>query len=113
MGGFGRFEQYVLATLVHAHRKKIKQSVLGELDEPVKSIFNALLVCLRLAVLFNRRREDVELHIQLKYAEDQFSLIISDDWLSMNPLTRAGLLKEIPTLSQLNINLLLESKQES
>lgn len=94
MAGFGRYEQYFLANLVRSHRKGLYQEKFGDMDETAMSAFIPLLVCLRLAVLLHRRREDIEPLPSLKRTELGYELKFKRGWLNKNPLTLAGLEQE-------------------
>ena len=59
IAGFGRYEQYILANLVRSHRKGLYMDKFGDMDETAIAAFIPLLVCLRLATVLHRRREDI------------------------------------------------------
>ncbi len=113
LAGFGRFEQYILATLVRCHRKKVRSEFLSDLDDTSKQGFLPLLICLRLAFHFNRRREGADFPLSLSFHDGQYRLQIDRQWLQLNPLTRAGLLKEIAQLANVGIVLALENKSDA
>ncbi len=109
LAGFGGYEQYILANLVRFHRKKIKNDVYSGLNQQVQQSMIAMLVCLRLAVRFCRRREDIIYkEIKLELENDSYNLIISSEWLDRNPLTKAGLHREIDLLGNLGISLTIQ-----
>ncbi|MGS2716581.1 Ppx/GppA phosphatase family protein [Eionea flava] len=58
MAGFSRFEQELLALLVATHRRKISADKRVLLTGENQQALHPSLVCLRLAVLLNQRRED-------------------------------------------------------
>lgn len=58
MAGFSRFEQELLALLVATHRRKIGADKVVLLSGKNQQDLHPSLVCLRLAVLLNQRRED-------------------------------------------------------
>ncbi|MDG2089503.1 MAG: Ppx/GppA phosphatase family protein [Gammaproteobacteria bacterium] len=94
MAGFGRYEQYILANLVCSHRKGLYQQKFGDMDELAMAAFVPLLVCLRLAVLFHRRREDMDYLPKLNNTKLGYQLKFRRGWLKQNPLTLAGLEQE-------------------
>lgn len=94
MAGFGRYEQYILANLVRSHRKGLYQEKFGDMDELAMAAFVPMLVCLRLAVLFHRRREDMDYLPKLSNTELGYQLKFKRGWLKQHPLTLAGLEQE-------------------
>ncbi len=112
LGGFGRFEQFIVATLVQLHRKKIKKEQIEHISKKVHAPFCALLVCLRLAVRLNRRREEQTCKIDLSMKKERFVLQLDEDWLTENPLTLAGLKREQNQLANIGIQLTLNGNEE-
>ncbi len=94
MAGFGRYEQYILANLVRSHRKGPYQQKFEDMDELAIAAFIPLLVCLRLAVLFHRRREDMDYLPKLTNIKLGYQLKFRRGWLKQHPLTLAGLEQE-------------------
>ncbi len=94
LAGFGRYEQYILANLVRAHRKKLKPERYSELDDHAIPAFIPLMICLRLAVLLNRRREDLDELPDLSVEGQVYTLQFKENWLKEHPLTRASLEQE-------------------
>ncbi len=93
IAGFGRYEQYILANLVRSHRKGLYEEKFGDMDDKAIAAFVPILVCLRLATVLHRRREDVppkELP-KLSVTGHIFSLKFSRGWLAKHPLTLASL----------------------
>lgn len=105
LGGFGRYEQSIVASLVHMHRKKVKSEQMEHIHELARPAFLALLVCLRLAVHLNRRRETLDIAAKFELKDDQFLLEIDPEWLASNPLTYAGLKREQGQLANVGLNL--------
>ncbi|GGB07448.1 Ppx/GppA phosphatase family protein [Agarivorans gilvus] len=102
LAGFSRIEQQHLAALVLAHRKRFPSKQFP-LDN--SALLKACLV-LRLAVIFNRgKRRQALPEIQFRAAEQQMSLLLEQQWLQNNPLTRADLENEQQYLSQIDYNL--------
>ena len=94
MAGFGRYEQYILANLVRSHRKGLYLQKFEGMDDLAMAAFVPLLVCLRLAVLFHRRREDMDYLPKLTNTELGYQLKFRRAWLKQHPLTLAGLEQE-------------------
>ena len=95
LAGFGRYEQHILACLVRAHRKKISDDRFDGLEKKVKQALLPMLICLRLAVILHRRREDLMSLPELKSVNGTYAVIFAKGWLEENPLTTAGLEKEV------------------
>ncbi len=91
MPGFSRRDQARLAGLVRASRGGLDKLALGR-DDPGWP----LILCLRLAVLFNASRSDVPLaDIGLECEAGACRLRLPSPWLQANPLTRAALDEEL------------------
>jgi exopolyphosphatase/guanosine-5'-triphosphate,3'-diphosphate pyrophosphatase len=84
MPGFSRVDQQLLAMLALAHQGK-----LGKLEPLVRSREQWLaILCLRLAVLLFRRREDIEpLPLSLSVRGDSIVVRVSQNWLAEHPLS--------------------------
>lgn len=91
MPGFSRMDQARLARVVLAHRgklEKVNSSVVDRRDW-------TLILCLRLAVLLHRSRDDyAELPVRIERSAQGFVVSASNDWLSSSPLTAASLQDE-------------------
>jgi len=107
LAGFGRYEQYILANLVKFHRKKINLAQLEGMNESVQDGFRSLLTCLRIAVVLNRRREDLDQLPELEVDEHSFTLTFNEGWLKNHPFTQAGLLQEAHYLKNMDVKLSL------
>lgn len=105
LAGFGRYEQHLLAYLVRAHRKKLNHERLSDLEEQTRLGLIPMIICLRLAVILYRRREDLDIEPQLSGEGQRFSLSFPAGWLARNPLTLAGLEKEVAHFKNLDIQL--------
>lgn len=105
LAGFGRYEQHILACLVRAHRKKIHEDRFDGLEKKVRLALLPMLVCLRLAVVLHRRREDQPDLPVLKQTNSTYSAIFPKGWLEENPLTTASLEKEAEYFRDLPIDL--------
>ncbi|UPW19053.1 Ppx/GppA family phosphatase [Agarivorans sp. TSD2052] len=102
LAGFSRIEQQQLAALVLAHRRSFpaKHFPLENTD-----LLKACLM-LRLSVIFNRgkRRQGLP-ELQFRAAGQQMSLLLDQQWLQNNPLTRADLENEQQYLAQIDYKL--------
>ncbi|MFN3593641.1 MAG: exopolyphosphatase [Thiobacillaceae bacterium] len=91
MPGFSRQDQAALASLVRASRGGLNKLTLAN-DDPLWP----LIVCLRLAVLFNLSRTDARPgQLALECQAGRCTLRVSAAWLKANPLTQAALEAEL------------------
>jgi len=91
MPGFSKKEQAQLARLVLAQRGSLNKTAQLLPDNETW----AQILALRLAVLFYRSRMDIELpEISLGWHGSSFELVMSEDWLTRNPLTETALENE-------------------
>ncbi|HVW29654.1 MAG TPA: exopolyphosphatase [Polyangiaceae bacterium] len=96
MPGFSRQEQWLLAALVRAHRRKFPSSLFRNL--PTKGrLVEHLAVLLRLAVLLHRSRTEVP-QMTLVAARRSLTVKPPPGWLEAHPLTQADLLEEAELL---------------
>lgn len=107
LGGFGRYEQFIVASLVLLHRKKIKPEDISSISKSAQYPFLALLICMRLAVRLNRRREDISASFSLSVHKNSFTLSVDKKWLENNPLTYSGLKNEQSQIANAGIELIL------
>ncbi|WP_066185070.1 MULTISPECIES: exopolyphosphatase [unclassified Guyparkeria] len=96
MPGLTRLAQSAVSALVHAHRRKFKQSRFEPLDEDRRPLIMRMAVILRLAVLFHRDRGESILPAELSLSAkgDRLTLSFADGWLQEHPLTAADLERE-------------------
>jgi exopolyphosphatase / guanosine-5'-triphosphate,3'-diphosphate pyrophosphatase len=106
MPGFSKMEQYRLSNLVLAHRGSLDK-MRGLLQSEVEF---ALVVALRLAVLFYRSRTDAPLPAIETHCEGwNYLLKLDVDWLKDNPLTAAALREETREWRKLGVELEVQS----
>jgi exopolyphosphatase/guanosine-5'-triphosphate,3'-diphosphate pyrophosphatase len=111
MPGFVRREQQLLATLVGFHRRKLDELVLETLPENWREPLFKLIVVLRLAVLLNRARSQVELPtLALSGGTSRLTLRLPRAWLANNPLTQADLTQEQTFLEARGFDLRIETR---
>ncbi len=108
LAGFGRYEQYILANLVKSHRKGLYQKKFEDMDEQTMAALIPLMVCLRLAVLINRRREDIVVKPKLGREGRKYRLKLGKRWLEDHPLTLDGLEQEKQYYDSFDISLAWE-----
>lgn len=91
MPGFSRRDQERLARLALAHRGKLDR-VQQAVSDPQDWL---LILCLRLAVLLNRSRDDIgDVPLQLSCSAGGYQIGVPAEWLSASPLSAAGLQEE-------------------
>jgi len=103
LAGFGRYEQYILANLVRSHRKGLYEMKFEEMDEQTVAAMVPLVICLRLAVLLHRRREDLDSLPKIEVQSREYKLKFGKNWLNKHPLTLSGLEQEQDYYSSLDI----------
>ncbi len=102
MPGFSRKEQLRLSLLTLAHRGGLEK-MRGQIDAPETV---ALVMALRLAVLFYRSRSDAALPvIQASANGNKLRLAITPGWLAQYPLTDTALQEEARQWKALDITL--------
>lgn len=108
MPGFSRMDQARLARLVLAHRGKLEKvnSAAADLrDWP-------LILCLRLAVLLHRSRDDYdELPLRVDRSGAGYVMSARAEWLSASPLTAASLHDEQRLWAAIGIELRLRPQR--
>jgi exopolyphosphatase/guanosine-5'-triphosphate,3'-diphosphate pyrophosphatase len=105
LAGFNRYDQHLLALIVGAHRRKINPENLAVLAQEHRPVILAMVICLRLACLLSRKREDPITVPQIEINDDTVRLRFDDQWLDSNPLSKQSLTKEAEYLSRINLSL--------
>ena len=101
MPGFPRAEQRLLAFLIASQRHQVVTRYLKELPRAWREPALRLAIILRIAVLMNRSRNDVEVPpAELSVDARALTLTFDPEWLSVNPLTLADLARERRLRSQ-------------
>lgn len=107
MPGFSRMEQSTLGLLVRAQRRSLTKVGLPPLEDDRC----AMILVLRLAILFNRNRLDEHSPpLHLGWNSKGFRLEIASGWLERNPLTRAELGNEIAYWKEAGVELRVEDE---
>jgi exopolyphosphatase/guanosine-5'-triphosphate,3'-diphosphate pyrophosphatase len=108
MPGFPRAEQRFLALLIGGQRHQIDTGRLIVLPESWRETGLRLVILLRLAVLLNRSRNNVELPTVVASATGKrLSVSFDKTWLADNPLTVADLEREKEFLDKVDYELLI------
>lgn len=109
MGGFSRFEQHWLASLVRMQRNNIKQALIIEQSQSLQPVLLCMVAVFRLALIFCRARKDPDIipQLTLQSAGDlmQLRLILPDQWLDDHPLTALNLQQEADLLAEAGLTL--------
>lgn len=108
LAGFGRYEQYILANLVRAQRKGLYAGKFEDVDDQTMEALVPLIVCLRIAVVLHRRREDLDVVPKLELKNKVYRLAFRRKWLTDHPLTLDGLEQEKEHYESLGISLVFE-----
>ena len=104
--GFSVRDQNFLATLILAHRRKLKPATLEMLPASMRTVGLRLMIILRLSVILNRGRSDETLPtIKISASDDKISLLFPEQWLAINRLTDSSLETEIKILKNMGIKL--------
>ncbi|HZP87995.1 MAG TPA: exopolyphosphatase [Burkholderiales bacterium] len=102
MPGFSKMDQAHLALLVLAHRgtmEKMKGQISNSLDL-------AMVMALRLAVLFHRSHAELRVPPFEAHCEDsRFYLSLDPQWVGRNPLTAAALKEEVREWKKVGVSL--------
>ncbi len=95
MPGFPRAEQRFLAFLIGGQRHSINMRLQKDLPRAWREPALRLLTLLRLSVLLNRSRRDLEMPpMDLRVSGDSLTLTFDPEWLEANPLMVADLKRE-------------------
>ena len=104
--GFSRQEQAEVAALVHLHRRKFDIRIFDDLPKNERSRVRLLAILLRIAVVLNRGRQEIDLsHVRVAADQGLLRLEFPGDWLGEHPLTEADLSRERSYLKAADIEL--------
>jgi exopolyphosphatase/guanosine-5'-triphosphate,3'-diphosphate pyrophosphatase len=88
MPGFTTTEQQFLAALVRFHRRAIAGDYTEALPTRVHRALKQSLLCLRLACIFCRSRDNSTIpNLDVQVKEKSFTLVLDEDWMRSQPLT--------------------------
>ncbi|MDJ0835620.1 MAG: Ppx/GppA phosphatase family protein [Acidobacteriota bacterium] len=106
MAGFSQVEQNLLSFLVLNHRKSLKRT-----EEAYENELDwALLLALRLAVIFHRERRFKHIpEVGITWNEWDIQVTLPDQWLEEHPLTRADLEMEMRYWKKLGYTLEIDT----
>lgn len=108
MGGFTRFEQHWLASLVRLQRNRIKHSLIIAQSQSLQPLMLIMVSVLRIALVFCRARKDpsVEpvLTANLHSEPLTLKLQLPTNWLNNNPLTYHNLQELAQELDPVGVN---------
>jgi exopolyphosphatase/guanosine-5'-triphosphate,3'-diphosphate pyrophosphatase len=111
LAGFSRQEQEFLAAIVQSHRRKPDASLFKALPTRYRVPGRRLTAVLRLAVLLRRARRQQKLpRMQLKARAETLRLSLPQAWLDAHPLTDTDLAREVSTMRELGIKLVLRAE---
>lgn len=105
--GFSRHEQEILAVLVRTHRRKFNLKLFASLPPASRRRTIRLAALLRLAVVFQRGRNDDEKPAELSVENGSLKVGLPEEWLASRPLTRVDIESEQEAFRQVKIDLLL------
>ena len=109
MAGFSQQEQLFLTILVGYQRRNITDGFADGLPRRMREPLCITLVCMRLAWVFCRSREDEAIPgIEISLTEAKLKLYLPTDWMENHPLTLADLEYETEALTTLNLQLITE-----
>lgn len=112
LAGFSKPEQTFLADLVRTHRGGLQKALSAlKYKNHLRTNFIWMMLVFRLAVIFTRSRKALP-HLDIirldGVGDNQFNLLINQEWLDKNPLTLYSINEEIVEweLLKININLI-------
>jgi len=109
LSGFSRQEQSEIAALVRVHRRKFATHVFDHLPKSHRASLLMLAVLLRIAVVLNRPRQDLDLgELGVEAGPGTLRLAFAPGWLAGHPLAAADLAREAAHLKSAGIALHFE-----
>jgi exopolyphosphatase/guanosine-5'-triphosphate,3'-diphosphate pyrophosphatase len=109
MAGFSRQEQQFLTALVGYQRRDIADDFADSLPRRMRKPLQITLLCIRLAWIFCRTREDEAIpDIDIELNKSKVCLNLSENWMENHPLTIADLESETEALNTIDLQLNIE-----
>lgn len=106
MAGFSRQEQLFLAALVGFQRREIPADFAARLPKRLGKALLMTLLCIRLAWIFCRTREDEALPVfNIRLVDTKVYLALTAEWMETHPLTVADLKDEKQALQMIGLEL--------
>ena len=106
MAGFSRQEQLFLTALVAYQRRDIAQDFADNLPKRMRKPLHITLLCMRLAWIFCRTREDEAIpEVRVTLEDSTVNLTLAADWMEIHPLTIADLEHEMDDLETIGLQL--------
>lgn len=113
MAGFSRQEQLFLAALVGYQRREIPADFAAALPERMHKALSLSLLCMRLAWIFCRTREDEAIpDSRISVDKTDVNLCLPERWLQTHPLTNADLEFEELALQTIGLQLRISSSND-
>jgi exopolyphosphatase/guanosine-5'-triphosphate,3'-diphosphate pyrophosphatase len=104
MSGFTRQEQMFVAALVRNHRRAIPRGFTDKLPTRLHEPLRLTLLCLRLACVLSRSRDDEALpRFRLSGSDNMISVSFSESWKEAHPLTLFDLRQETRDLASIGL----------
>lgn len=106
MAGFSRQEQIFLATMVGLQRRDIPEDYNARLPKRLRKALQTTLICIRLAWIFCRSREDEAIPaFRIRLDDSTIYLALQEQWMDTHPLTVADLEYEQQALAVTGLKL--------
>lgn len=106
MAGFSRQEQLFLAALVGFQRRDLPADYAARLPKRLHKALRITLLCMRLAWIFCRSREDQAIAaFRIRLADPEVFLALPAHWMETHPLTMTDLESECRALKKTGLDL--------
>jgi exopolyphosphatase/guanosine-5'-triphosphate,3'-diphosphate pyrophosphatase len=106
LSGFSRQEQLFLAALVGFQRRDIPADYAARLPTRLHRPLSSILLCMRLAWVFCRTREDGAIpDISIRLEDTSIQLVLPAGWMENHPLTATDLEYEMQALQTIGLQL--------
>jgi exopolyphosphatase/guanosine-5'-triphosphate,3'-diphosphate pyrophosphatase len=106
MAGFSRQEQLFLSILVACQRRDIDPDFADSLPKRLRKPIRHTLLCMRLAWIFCRTREDKAIPaIEISLSDSAINLVLPAEWMENHPLSVADLDDETRILKSIDLHM--------